>query len=291
MSQWDRDHPPTGEGYIFTLQGRHYHHDEEDPQQQELFYVVNSFLKSDTGLQQWTIKTEDGRDQDVGRLGISHARAQQIDWVEIPYDPKGPDSLIAKLDDRRAELYYTPSLYGTAVRGNQFGGIGGRRGRATPGFGGAALGAAMAGGIPADIMGEFGSSLGGMRGGFGGRGMGASSFGMGANSFQNRSSLPSRSLAGGGAFGRAGQGTGNYGRQAYGAIDPRTGLPSGELPEGMELIYETQFFVEFVWKRTEKEDRFATREEAAEAVPAPAEDEAGTGMDDMGMGLEDYYGN
>ena len=233
----------------------------------------------------------------VGRLGISHARAQQIAWEQILYDPKGPDSLMAKLDDRRAELYYTPSPYGTSLRGNQFGGMGGRRGQMAGGFGaGAGFGAGM-GLDPVDMM----SAMGNYGGGFGG-GMRSGAMGRPGRTtpgsalqnrgFQSRSPLGSRpgvvgSRAG---LGRAGQGMGTYGQPAYGAPDPTTGVPYGELPEGMEYIYETQFFVEFVWKRTELENRFATREEAAAAAPEPTEDAAGTGMDEMGMGLDEYYG-
>ncbi|MEZ6053078.1 MAG: type IV pilus assembly protein PilM [Planctomycetaceae bacterium] len=65
---------PKGEGYIFRLQGTHYHREEENPQMWDILYVKNAFLEP--GLWQWTVEAEDGTQQDVRRMGISHATAE-----------------------------------------------------------------------------------------------------------------------------------------------------------------------------------------------------------------------
>lgn len=66
----DRDAPPSGEGYIVTLRGYHFHTDPKNPQESGLLYVINNFLKN---LQKRTIQQPDFPVRDVTRLGISHA--------------------------------------------------------------------------------------------------------------------------------------------------------------------------------------------------------------------------
>ncbi len=129
MSEQDRQTAPQGEGYIFTLEGEHYHDEELNPQMQGLFYVVNAFLKSETGLQNWTITAEDGTPQDVGRLGISHVRAEQLERYKVEYDPRGPDAALAARDEgQRTDLF--GSSFGRPFSGANPGrpGLGGRRG-------------------------------------------------------------------------------------------------------------------------------------------------------------------
>jgi type IV pilus assembly protein PilM len=87
LSDRDKASPPSGEGYVFTLNGMHYHHTEKI-EEQGLPYVINSLLRPK--LQQWTITTEDGNTIDVGRMGISHALAWQVSHTLIPYYPNGP---------------------------------------------------------------------------------------------------------------------------------------------------------------------------------------------------------
>ncbi|MCA9074955.1 MAG: type IV pilus assembly protein PilM [Planctomycetaceae bacterium] len=88
MNPDEKATPPSGEGYIFYLQGFHYHR-EEDPETWDILYVINNFLK--TGLWQWTVETEDGSQQDVRRLGISHATAMKNgNPYQFTYDPRGP---------------------------------------------------------------------------------------------------------------------------------------------------------------------------------------------------------
>jgi type IV pilus assembly protein PilM len=70
MAPKDKEAGPSGEGYIFTLQGTHYHHDPKDHREQGVLYVINHFLRN---LQQPTVQQPDFPMRDVTRMGISHA--------------------------------------------------------------------------------------------------------------------------------------------------------------------------------------------------------------------------
>ncbi|MCA8995640.1 MAG: hypothetical protein KDA80_01600, partial [Planctomycetaceae bacterium] len=58
----------SGEGFIFTLRGKHWHHG-ETPDDQEVLYLKNQFIRK---LQQPTVEVPGYGTRDVGRLGISH---------------------------------------------------------------------------------------------------------------------------------------------------------------------------------------------------------------------------
>jgi type IV pilus assembly protein PilM len=65
MLEEDRK-PPTGEGYLFTIDGMHYHHDKTDPDYgQAASYVMHSLLKN---FKQWNSSTG----QPVRAIGITH---------------------------------------------------------------------------------------------------------------------------------------------------------------------------------------------------------------------------
>ncbi|HWL08150.1 MAG TPA: type IV pilus assembly protein PilM [Planctomicrobium sp.] len=66
----DRETPPEGAGYIFTLEGEHYHDDPQNPEESGFLYVINTLLKN---LQQPKIQPPDFVTRDVTRMGISHA--------------------------------------------------------------------------------------------------------------------------------------------------------------------------------------------------------------------------
>ncbi len=70
MNPADRETPPEGEGFIFTLQGEHFHDNPQNPQETGLLYVINYFL---TNLQKPKTQPLDFVERDVTRLGISHA--------------------------------------------------------------------------------------------------------------------------------------------------------------------------------------------------------------------------
>lgn len=72
----DRDAPPTGPGYVFRIQGRHFHADESDRRMSEVQYVQNTLLAN---LKKWKVEIKDKQtcapmgDVPVRQLGISHA--------------------------------------------------------------------------------------------------------------------------------------------------------------------------------------------------------------------------
>ena len=71
----DRSVGPTGEGYVFTLHGIHYHHEEKNSKGRGATYVDAKFLKN---LQSWTVKREDASggppvETPVRLIGITHA--------------------------------------------------------------------------------------------------------------------------------------------------------------------------------------------------------------------------
>lgn len=76
---------PSGEGYIFTIDGVSWHNHPENFAQQEYEYVFNTLVKA---LGEWTI-ARDGKKYDIGRMGISHPviSMQKVER-DIPYDEK-----------------------------------------------------------------------------------------------------------------------------------------------------------------------------------------------------------
>ncbi|WP_417391676.1 type IV pilus assembly protein PilM [Gimesia sp.] len=127
----DQDNPPEGEGYIFTLNGVHYHNDESKPTTNVgVLYVHETLLKN---LQSWTVKNPGSNPVDVRKMGITHP-------------------IIIK--DRRDPFEFYPH---GRPRGMQPGGDGGRfTGRG--GFGGFGGGAGV---LPGDEGAFAGGALGG----------------------------------------------------------------------------------------------------------------------------------
>jgi len=70
MSAKDKEEGPSGEGYIFTVRGQHWHHEDRVQQKRGVLYVVHSFLRN---LQSPTVQTGAYPVRDVTRMGISHA--------------------------------------------------------------------------------------------------------------------------------------------------------------------------------------------------------------------------
>lgn len=73
----DQNKGPTGPGYVFKLQGRHFHHEPENIEMQGVQYIQNTLLYN---LHQWTIEQFDatklaptGVQIPVRQMGISHA--------------------------------------------------------------------------------------------------------------------------------------------------------------------------------------------------------------------------
>lgn len=65
----DKSVPPAGAGYVFTLQGVHYHHEPTNANGKGITYVDNTFLKN---LQSWTVK-RGAVETPVRIIGITHA--------------------------------------------------------------------------------------------------------------------------------------------------------------------------------------------------------------------------
>ncbi len=70
MSLTDKATGPSGEGYVFTLRGKHWHHEETNPTGQGVLYVVHNFLRN---LQEPVVQIPGYPERDITRMGISHA--------------------------------------------------------------------------------------------------------------------------------------------------------------------------------------------------------------------------
>ena len=113
VAEDERAAPPTGEGYVYTIHGLHWHNNPADTGEQGHLYVMNTFLKN---LQkQQTPPIEGFPVRDVRRLGISHATLVSVTPGTFYYDPEG-----GKIDK-------------TAPRTNLFGGPGTLPGSTLPG--------------------------------------------------------------------------------------------------------------------------------------------------------------
>ncbi|MEZ6065977.1 MAG: type IV pilus assembly protein PilM [Planctomycetaceae bacterium] len=87
LRPYDLANPPTGEGYVVSLHGIHYHKEPNDNRTMEgILYVRNTLLKH---LQEWTVLQPGFKQpQPVNMLGISHAAIvfYRTD-LPVPYDP------------------------------------------------------------------------------------------------------------------------------------------------------------------------------------------------------------
>ncbi|MBX3440688.1 MAG: hypothetical protein KF861_24570, partial [Planctomycetaceae bacterium] len=235
MSTKDRETGPQGEGYVFLLQGTHYHHEENNPQMQEILYVLNAFLKP--GLQQWTVTAEDGSPQDVGRLGISHAMAEVVDFYQIPYDKRGPGAALASREGEQRVNVFSGGMGGFNPRGAAP--LGGNRAGLGVGQGGpAGLGRPTA--RPPVSRGMMGRGGGGIRD-------------------VDEDDSP---------IGMSGRGRGGFGGSAPNPMQ----YQYDENDPNVEMIWQTDFAVQFVWKQTPPDERTedpAKTEAAAGDAGAP----------------------
>jgi type IV pilus assembly protein PilM len=85
MSPEDRESPPSGEGYIFTVYGAHWHNPEgARATDRALSYLQKTFL---TNLQSMTVQQPGHPMRDVRRMGISHATLINRVLQPMEYDP------------------------------------------------------------------------------------------------------------------------------------------------------------------------------------------------------------
>ncbi|MFV0444827.1 MAG: type IV pilus assembly protein PilM [Planctomycetaceae bacterium] len=69
IREWDKTNPPTGEGYIFSIHGIHYHNEPtQDRTKEGILYVRDTLLDN---LKSWTVTPKGSQTpQPVGQLGI-----------------------------------------------------------------------------------------------------------------------------------------------------------------------------------------------------------------------------
>ena len=87
MTEEDKESGPSGEGYVITLAGMHWHYTEDDFIGSGIGYLNSRFLQN---LQRQTIVSPDsGAVRDVRRMGITHPAV--VKWREsaIEYSPYG----------------------------------------------------------------------------------------------------------------------------------------------------------------------------------------------------------
>lgn len=94
---WDKEtaNAPTGEGYIFSIHGIHYHNEERpDKTGQGVLYVRDTLLKN---LQSWMVQPKGARQpHPVGQLGIKCPTIVMFSPViEIPYEAAKAEELAA----------------------------------------------------------------------------------------------------------------------------------------------------------------------------------------------------
>lgn len=92
LDEADKASPPTGAGYVFTLNGHHYHHEPNNPTEGQGYqYVLATLVRN---LRKEYIERRDPSGEltrtDVKRLGISHSL---VTWapraVDTPFYPHG----------------------------------------------------------------------------------------------------------------------------------------------------------------------------------------------------------
>lgn len=86
MAESEKTARPTGEGYVFTLQGFHYHHGDDPQTEQGAAYVQHTLLSN---LRKWTVE-RDGLQTPVRKIGITHAAmTKRSELIPVQYWPHG----------------------------------------------------------------------------------------------------------------------------------------------------------------------------------------------------------
>jgi type IV pilus assembly protein PilM len=82
----EKDKAPAGEGYVVTVRGMHWHHNEKDPKDQSQPYISATFLKK---LQSDTVQVPGFPVRDVRKMGISNATIVDYWQEQFRYNPDG----------------------------------------------------------------------------------------------------------------------------------------------------------------------------------------------------------
>ncbi len=88
MAKADQSTAPSGAGYVFTLEGVHYHDDGNPATGSGTGFIQHYFLSN---LQKWKVKPDGSNiETPVGQIGISHATITNTPPPrEVPYSPSG----------------------------------------------------------------------------------------------------------------------------------------------------------------------------------------------------------
>ncbi|MCA9117365.1 MAG: type IV pilus assembly protein PilM [Planctomycetaceae bacterium] len=107
----DQANPPSGPGYVFTLEGVHYHNDKNDPTMRDVLYVNKTLLDN---LNDWQVQQPTSTAPvPVGKIGISHAAitsAAPAKW--IPFDPEAHRAREKGRDDGGGNVFGRPRRRG-----------------------------------------------------------------------------------------------------------------------------------------------------------------------------------
>jgi type IV pilus assembly protein PilM len=82
----EKEKAPTGEGYVVTIRGMHWHHNANNPKDQSQPYISATFLKK---LQSDTVEVPGFPPRDVRKMGISNATIVDYWQEQFRYDPDG----------------------------------------------------------------------------------------------------------------------------------------------------------------------------------------------------------
>jgi len=216
MLDKDKENPPDGKAYVFTLEGIHYHHEKDKPDRQHVQYVKQTLISN---LQKWMMQHPDSAPVPIRKLGITHAVLVNSEpLTPFKFDPT------RKLNSQRT----LPLASNGQTPGSQFGGNG-------DGLAGAEGG--IPGGLPGGIPG-------GLPGGIPG---GDPDGDLAGN---DPAGLTEQALdgAGGAPQGFAPSGYPSSGRPGFGGV---SGGNNGQLPLDDKTyleVMQTRFRVQFVWK-------------------------------------------
>ena len=231
---------PTGEGYVITLNGQHWHYKEGAPQESGDRYLEKTLLHN---LQQPSVHVPDMPARDVRRLGITHATVISVNTSYVIYDPLGA---MQNPQDPYSDLRTAGANFGNAFRGAGVpGGVGGNNRIADDD--GDSVGPFGGGGFTGNKGG-----FGGARGGFGGArgGFGGARGGFGGGRSPGMLTQP--------------RGRGTY-------VDPSM------LPEGVRQINQCDFTIQFVLQYIPDGEERDKKAEADAAKAAKAEEDKAAG--------------
>ncbi|MDF1743625.1 MAG: type IV pilus assembly protein PilM [Gimesia sp.] len=131
MLKEDQEKPPEGAGFVFTLNGLHYHHDESKPTTDVgILYVNETLLKN---LQSWTVKNPESAPVDVRKMGITHAVILKDQRLPFEFFPNGPPSGIKR---GMGEGRLSSGGFGGLGRGGRSGGFSSEAAAVPGGLGG-----------------------------------------------------------------------------------------------------------------------------------------------------------